>query len=82
MTRADYEKYDLIVCMDRANVANARAIAGGDPGRKIVLLLDFSARKGQEVADPWYTGDFDEAWDDILEGCEALLEKTERGRRR
>jgi len=73
MTRHDYDYYGLVVCMDRANVRNATAIAGGDPEGKVVLLLDFTGRKGQEVADPWYTGNFDEAWDDISEGCEGLL---------
>lgn len=76
MTKADYGCYDLIVCMDRANVRNAARIAGGDPEGKIVLLLDLTARKGREVADPWYTGDFDATWDDLIEGCGALLEKT------
>ena len=74
MTKADYDRYDLIVCMDHANVRNACRIAGGDPDSKIVLLLDYSSRKGEEVADPWYTGDFDAAWDDIVEGCAGLLE--------
>ena len=76
MTKADYGRYDLVVCMDRANVRNVRAITGGDPNGKIVLLLDFTDRKGQEVADPWYTGNFDEAWDDIAEGCAGLFEST------
>ena len=73
MTRADYAHYDLIVCMDRANVRNAGRIAGGDGDGKIVLLLDYTDRQGQEVADPWYTGDFDATWDDILAGCTGLL---------
>lgn len=77
MTRADYEYYDLIVCMDRANVQNARRIAGGDRMNKIVLLLDYTARKGGEVADPWYTGDFDLTWDDLKEGCAAMLDKLQ-----
>ena len=76
MTREDYERYDLIVCMDRANVRNACRIAGGDPAHKIVLLLDYTARQGQEVADPWYTDDFDAAWEDITEGCAGLLART------
>ena len=75
MTRDDYDEYDLIICMDHANVRNARIIAGGDPDNKIVLILDYTKRKGQEVADPWYTGDFDATWDDLIEGCEALLNK-------
>ena len=74
MTGADYGYYDLIVCMDRANVRNACRIAGGDPAHKIVLLLDYTARKGQEVADPWYTDDFDATWDDVTEGCSGLMD--------
>ena len=77
MTRADYEYYDRIVCMDRANVHNAGRIAGGDPDGKIGLLLDYTPRRGQEVADPWYTNDFDAAWDDIAEGCAGLLARTQ-----
>ena len=77
MTKSDYDRYDLIVCMDRANVRNASRIAGGDPEGKIVLLLDLTERKGREVADPWYTGDFDATWDDLIEGCGALLEKID-----
>ena len=73
MTKADFDRYDRIVCMDHANVRNACRIAGGDPENKIVLLLDYTERKGQEVADPWYTGDFDAAWDDIALGCSGLL---------
>ena len=74
MTKADYEYYDLIVCMDKANVRNAQRIAGGDPDNKIVLLLDYTARRGGEVADPWYTGDFDATWRDVDEGCRGLIE--------
>ena len=73
MTKADYDRYDLIVCMDSANIRNACRIAGGDPRNKIVLLMDYTARKGRQVSDPWYTGDFDAAWDDIAEGCAGLL---------
>ena len=73
MTRRDYDHFDLILGMDHANIRNIQRIAGGDPDRKITLLLDHAGRPGQEVADPWYTGDFDAAWNDILEGCEGLL---------
>ncbi len=73
MTRRDYAHFDRILGMDHANVRNIRRIAGGDPDGKITLLLDHAGRPGQEVADPWYTGDFDAAWDDILAGCEGLL---------
>ena len=75
MTREDYERYDLIVCMDRNNVRNTLAITGGDPEGKIKLLLDFTPRAGRQVADPWYTGNFDETWRDVTEGCAAMLEK-------
>ena len=75
MTKADYDHYDLIVCMDRNNIRNALRITSGDPGHKIVLLLDYAGRTGGEVADPWYTGDFDATWDDIVSGCEGLLEE-------
>ena len=73
MTKYDYGYYDLIICMDYANVRNAARITGGDPKNKICLLLDFTDRPGQEVADPWYTGDFEATWQDVIEGCEGLL---------
>ena len=79
MTKADYDDFDLIVCMDRNNIRNALRITGGDPQHKIVLLLDFAGRAGEEVADPWYTGDFDATWDDIVRGCEGLLTQWCRG---
>lgn len=76
MTPADYERYDWIVAMDRANLRNIRRIIGGDPHGKVRLLLDFADRPGEEVADPWYTGDFDAAWQDVIRGCGGLLEAT------
>ena len=79
MTRADYDDWDLIVCMDRNNIRNALRITGGDPEHKIVLLLDYAGRAGEEVADPWYTGDFDATWDDIVSGCEGLLRELTPG---
>ena len=60
--------------MDRANLRNMLRICGGDPEGKISLLMDHTSRKG-EVADPWYTGDFEATWRDVLEGCGALLEQ-------
>jgi len=74
MTRADYDRYDLLVGMDEANIRNMRRISGGDPEGKILQLLDFTERPG-EVADPWYTGNFDATWRDVLEGCQCLLNK-------
>ena len=75
MTKNDYDYYDLIICMDRSNIRNACRIAGGDPLHKIRMLLDYTDRPGEEVADPWYTGNFDETWDDVIEGCTALIGK-------
>ena len=74
MTRADYDQFDLIVCMDHANIRNVQRITGGDPKHKLHLLLDYTDRPGEEVADPWYTGNFDATWRDVTEGCAALIE--------
>ena len=71
LTRADYDRYDLLIGMDNANLRNMRRICGGGDGR-IRLLLEFTGRSG-EVADPWYTGDFEATWQDVLEGCSGLL---------
>ena len=68
----DYGKYDLLIGMDGRNLRNMERICGGDPEGKIHLLMDYTDRPGA-VADPWYTGDFERAWQDILEGCEGLL---------
>ena len=73
MTRSDYGRYDLLIGMDSYNIRNMRNIAGGDPEGKIRMLMDYTKRPG-DVADPWYTGDFEATWRDVLEGCEALLE--------
>ncbi len=71
----DYSQYDLLIGMDQANIRNMGRICGGDPLRKIHLLLDYAGRLGQEVADPWYTGDFETAWQDISQGCQGLLKE-------
>lgn len=73
LTAADYGRWDYLVGMDRANLRNMRRICGGDPEGKLSLLLDWAGRSG-EVADPWYTGDFEATWRDVLEGCRALLD--------
>lgn len=73
MRAADYDRYDLLIGMDRANIRNMTRMAGGDPAGKIRMLLDFTATPG-EVADPWYTGDFESTWLDVSRGCAALLE--------
>lgn len=74
MTRADYDRFDLLVCMDSANLRRMERICGGDPQGKMSRLLDHTAYPG-DVADPWYTGDFSATWRDVLSGCTALLEK-------
>ncbi len=72
ITKADYDKYDYILCMDGNNIRNISRIIPNDKDGKIKLLLDFSDNP-RSIADPWYTGNFDETYDDILEGCECLL---------
>ncbi len=69
---SDYAEYDLFVGMDSANIRNMYRIFGSDPKSKIVRLLDLTDRGG-DVADPWYTGDFETTYRDVAEGCEALI---------
>ena len=77
LTAADYGRFDLLLGMDRANIRNMTRICGGDPQGKIHLLMEYAGHPGREVADPWYTGDFDATWDDVLAGCQGLLRKIE-----
>ena len=72
LRKADYEHYDYLVGMDSANFRNMQRICGGDPEGKISLLLDYTDHPGS-VADPWYTGDFEATWQDVLAGCRGLL---------
>ena len=72
MTYGDYQNYDLIVGMDRENLYDMRRICRGDPEGKVCLLMDFTDRPG-DVADPWYTRDFEATWRDVDEGCRGLL---------
>ena len=74
MTRRDYEAYDYLIAMDRNTMRNMQRFVGSDPAGKVSLLMDHTARPG-DVADPWYTGDFDATWRDVAEGCAALLEE-------
>ena len=74
MTRADYDRYDMLIGMDSANLRRMRSICGGDPAQKISLLLDYTDHP-RDVADPWYTGDFDATWRDVNDGCRGLLKK-------
>ena len=73
MTAADYKKYDYLIGMDSANIRNMQRIAGGDQKDKIRKLLSF-AGIGRDVADPWYTGDFEATYQDTVTGCTAILE--------
>ncbi len=70
--RSDYEKYDLLIGMEDYNIRNMMRILGSDPKRKVCRLLDYTGRP-RDIADPWYTDDFDTTYEEILEGCEALL---------
>ena len=77
LMRSDYEKYDLFVGMDSANIRNMMRIFGSDPDGKVVKLLDLTDRGG-DVADPWYTGNFEITYRDVTEGCQALIERILR----
>ena len=72
MKKQDYKAYDYLLGMDDANIRNMRRIAGGDAEGKIYKLLEFAGSM-RDIADPWYTGKFDETYDDTVVGCEALL---------
>lgn len=73
VTRADYERYDMLICADSSNIRSLRRIIGGDPEGKISLILDHTSRPGRDVDDPWYSGDFEATWRDVSEGCAGLL---------
>lgn len=76
LKRSDYDRYDYFLCMDNRNIQNTLRIFGSDPEGKVSLLLSYCGER-REVADPWYTDDFDTAYDDIWRGCNAFLEKLE-----
>ena len=75
ITARDYQDFDLLIAMDSANLRNMRRFYGGDPAGKIHMLLDYAGRPGEEVADPWYTGDFQATWQDVSAGCAGLLKQ-------
>lgn len=77
MTKADYEYYDYLIGMDSANIRNMNRIAGGDPQGKIYKLLRFAGSE-RDVADPWYTGDFDATYRDVMEGLNAFLQEIDQ----
>ena len=74
----DYDRYDLLVGMDAANLRNMQRLFGGDPAGKLRLLLSF-AGETRDVADPWYTRDFGQCWEDVGRGCRALLRSFRNG---
>ena len=79
LTNRDYDEYDLLIGMDQANLRDMYRICGGDYAEKMSLLMDHTARPGN-VADPWYTEDFEATWQDVLEGCQGLLKELTAGR--
>ena len=76
VTPKDYDEFDYLIIMDQNNLRNLNRIITDDPGNKVFKLLDF-AGKNRDIADPWYTGNFDETYDDVVEGCQALLNYLE-----
>ena len=73
LKKSDYNEYDYLIGMDHQNKRNMMRILGDDPDQKVRLLLDYGKRP-RDIADPWYTGNFDVTYADIVEGCEAFLE--------
>ena len=73
LSQRDYSYYDYLLCADHMNVRNSLRLLGGDPEGKLRLLMDFSHRPGEDIADPWYSGDFSATWRDVLESCQGLL---------
>ena len=74
MKKSDYKNYDYLIGMDSWNIKNIMRIIGSDPQGKVTRLLDFTDHPG-DIADPWYTGNFDKTYEDICKGCQALLKK-------
>lgn len=74
MTKSDYDKYDYIIGMDSMNIRNIMRIIGNDPESKVSKLLSFANIDG-DIADPWYTGNFDETYNDVIAGCRGLLDE-------
>ena len=74
LTNEDYDRFDLLIGMDRANLRNMHRICGGDFDGKLHLLMEYAGRPDAEVADPWYTGDFETTWQDVLAGCQGVLD--------
>ncbi len=80
LIRADYGEYDYLIAMESYNVKGMLRTCGGDPEGKISRLLDFTNRPG-DISDPWYSGDFESTWRDVLAGCTAMLETVRKEKR-
>ena len=76
----DYDQFDLLIGMDKANLRNMYRICGGDYDDKMHLLMEYTGRPDTEVPDPWYTDDFEVTWRDVLAGCQGLLKRLQEGR--
>ena len=76
----DYDRFELLIGMDHANIRNMQRICGGDTEGKIHLLMEYSGKPGKEVSDPWYTDDFETAWKDILTGCQGLFRSLQENK--
>lgn len=76
LTKSDYKNYDYIIAMDSMNIRNINRIIGNDSENKVCKLLDFTQRGG-DIADPWYTGNFDCTYEDVYEGCTKLMKFIE-----
>ncbi len=74
LTKSDYDKFDYLICMDKNNVRNLYRIIGNDPQNKVGLLLEF-AGINRDIADPWYSGNFDETYNDVVMGCSAFIKQ-------
>ena len=79
MTQNDYRYYDLVVAMDKENLWGINRIIGFDRDNKVRLLLSYAGQPAGEVADPWYTGNFEATYEDVLQGCKGLLENCLAG---
>ena len=78
LRNSDYEEYDLLIGMDKANLRNMYRICGGDFDGKMHLLTEYTGKSDQEVADPWYTDDFEATWQDVLAGCQGILKEMRK----
>lgn len=77
MQRSDYDQFDLLIGMDNSNMRRMQHLIGDDVAQKCYRLMDFT-NQSRDVADPWYTGDFEQTWHDVCEGCQALLQWIRR----